>query len=551
MDEYIPLLPVDTLERILGKVNPLQHDPYSIRETCRKIKHVYDTQNPWRLLCVAFFPSGHIPHPSSTLRDRQCFASLMRERVLADFRSTLPSNKRSALDAASPFMQAFQDLDLSGTSFYSVPSQTRCIRTLRSLNLSCCASLRSLGEDIGELRFLTSLNLSRCKSLRSLGEAIGGLTSLTNLNVSFTAIEELSGGICLCTALQKLDVDGCSQLVSLPDLSATPGLMVEGVPTWLFEWELGGRKAYVMMADGFPSQPKTLDFNGFEGSTLPEGLSKLINLDEQSMQGILAVCKGMEKLPNDLFEHPYFSTMVKLDLSSWKLRSLPSIGGCVALKELRCNDCYELRSLGGLGGCTALQTLILYDCRSLTTLGDGFKQLRLTKLVLGNTPLDGAEETYEVLSQIPTLTELDLSYSEITSLAEGIGGCVALKELHCHNCYELQSLGGLGGCTSLQTLILERCTSLTTLGGGLAGCTALQTLILDGCWSLTTLGGGIGGCVALKELHCYQCYKLQSLGGISGCTALQTLSLQACRRLRSLGDGLVQQLKSQGCTIYR
>jgi len=47
----------------------------------------------------------------------------------------------------------------------------------------------------------------------------------------------------------------------------------------------------------------------FQGSSLPEGISKLTNLDEQSMRGILVVCKSMTKLPEDLFEHPYFRAL--------------------------------------------------------------------------------------------------------------------------------------------------------------------------------------------------------------------------------------------------
>ena len=48
-----------------------------------------------------------------------------------------------------------------------------------------------------------------------------------------------------------------------------------------------------------------------------------------------------------------------------------------------------------------------------------FGQLKLQELTLGGTPLDGAEETYAVLSQIPTLTKLDLTNSEIEALPEG------------------------------------------------------------------------------------------------------------------------------------
>ena len=48
-----------------------------------------------------------------------------------------------------------------------------------------------------------------------------------------------------------------------------------------------------------------------------------------------------------------------------------------------------------------------------------FGQLKLQELTLGLTPLDGAEETYVVLSQIATLTKLSVSGSEIKALPEG------------------------------------------------------------------------------------------------------------------------------------
>ena len=48
-----------------------------------------------------------------------------------------------------------------------------------------------------------------------------------------------------------------------------------------------------------------------------------------------------------------------------------------------------------------------------------FGELKLQELTLGRTPLDGAEQTYAVLSRIPTLTKLDLSGSNIEALPEG------------------------------------------------------------------------------------------------------------------------------------
>merc|ERR1711904_203970 len=89
-----------------------------------------------------------------------------------------------------------------------------------------------------------------------------------------------------------------------------------------------------------------LDLSDTNLESLPEGISKLTKLDEQSMQGILVVCKSMTELPEDLFEHPYFSALTKLDFSDWKMQSLPaSIGNCIALQTLICWGCKELQSL--------------------------------------------------------------------------------------------------------------------------------------------------------------------------------------------------------------
>ena len=43
----------------------------------------------------------------------------------------------------------------------------------------------------------------------------------------------------------------------------------------------------------------------------------------------------------------------------------------------------------------------------------------MKELTLGRTPLDGAEETYTMLSKIPSLTTLSLAGSESSVLPEG------------------------------------------------------------------------------------------------------------------------------------
>ena len=140
------VLPDDIMERILGKVNPLQRDPYWIRESCQKVKLIYDIKNPWRLLCITFFQSSHIPDDPTTRNCRQYFNSLMQR----DLRNALPENKRYRLDADSNFSfmrGGCQHLDLSYCDFSSVPIQTWSIRMLRTLHLLGCSNLKSLEEE--------------------------------------------------------------------------------------------------------------------------------------------------------------------------------------------------------------------------------------------------------------------------------------------------------------------------------------------------------------------------------------------------------------------
>jgi len=154
-----------------------------------------------------------------------------------------------------------------------------------------------------------------------------------------------------------------------------------------------------------------------------------------------------------------------------------------------------------IGDCTALQTLYLMDCNSLTSLGDG------------------------------------------------ISGCVALKRLDSRGCKKLTSLGGIGGLTSLTILNVSN-TAIKELPESIGGCVALKELLCYRCTKLTSLGG-IGGLTSLTILDVSNTAIKELPESIGGCKALQKLDLAYCGCLTSLGDGLVQQLKSQGCSIER
>ena len=62
-------------------------------------------------------------------------------------------------------------------------------------------------------------------------------------NSKLTSLPESVGE---CTALQTLDLGGCSGLASLPDLSGLSKLKVFNVPDQLQQWEANGRKAFAV-----------------------------------------------------------------------------------------------------------------------------------------------------------------------------------------------------------------------------------------------------------------------------------------------------------------
>jgi len=124
-----------------------------------------------------------------------------------------------------------------------------------------------------------------------------------------------------------------------------------------------------------------------------------------------------------------------------------------------------------------------------------------------------------------TLINWNLEYCNgLDVLPECISGCVALKELNCEGCRKLTSLGGIGGCTALEKLYLYGCRCLASLGDAIGGLTSVTYLDVS--------------CTAIKELP-------ETIGGLTSLTYLNV----CYSAIKELPESLVQQLKSQGCTI--
>ena len=104
--------------------------------------------------------------------------------------------------------------------------------------------LTSLPESVGECTALQKLDLSGCSNLVSLPKRMGECTGLRTLFLSScSGLVSLPERLGECTGLQTLWLDGCSGLVSLPDLSGLAQLKVGSLPAHLRPWKDSGYKA--------------------------------------------------------------------------------------------------------------------------------------------------------------------------------------------------------------------------------------------------------------------------------------------------------------------
>ena len=104
--------------------------------------------------------------------------------------------------------------------------------------------LTSLPESVGECTALQTLDLHGCSGLVSLPERLGECTGLQTLNLhGCSGLVSLPERLGECTGLQTLDLEGCSGLASLPDLSGLAQLQVQSLPDHLQPWEASGYKA--------------------------------------------------------------------------------------------------------------------------------------------------------------------------------------------------------------------------------------------------------------------------------------------------------------------
>lgn len=311
---------------------------------------------------------------------------------------------------------------------------------LVDLNLSGCQSVSSL-EPLAGLHGLIQLDLSGCRSVTSLAP-LATLNALTQLNLagcaSLTNLEPLSG----LTELTDLDLAGCASLTSLEPLAALPGLA---------RLNLAGCQSLTDMSP----------------LSALKGLVRL-NLDECKSMTSLALY-GLDQLAGLSLRG--CESLRELDLEGLSALSHLHPSRCDALAKVSLSGLTSLRRLD-LSQRQALESLILTELTALTELSlkrnESLHQFWLSDLnALDALSLAGCRALQGILieqwSELPSLTQLDLSHCEILSDTVPFAKLTALREL------------SLAGWTSLtQVAPLAALPALTRLD--LTGCAAIQDL---------------------------------------------------------------------------
>ncbi|XP_023640577.1 probable disease resistance protein RPP1 isoform X2 [Capsella rubella] len=156
--------------------------------------------------------------------------------------------------------------------------------------------------------------------------------------------------------------------------------------------------------------------------------------------------------------------------------------------------------------------------------------------------------------KLELLVEIELSYSKLEKLWEGIKLLPNLKWMDLRSSKNLMELPDLSTANNLLELNLQNCSSLVNLPSTIGYTKNLQKLNLGGCSSLISLPSFIGNFINLKTLNLSRLLNLVELPSFVGnATNLENLDLSDCSSLVKLpfSIGNLQKLQTlilDGCS---
>ncbi|CAI5987901.1 unnamed protein product [Closterium sp. NIES-65] len=201
--------------------------------------------------------------------------------------------------------------------------------------------------------------------------------------------------------------------------------------------------------------------------------------DPGSAEFTIAHCLEFRCLPENVGRLSALKTLVleKLPLSSLP-DSLCQLSALETFFLLWCEPIHELPA--GFDCLTALKTLCLGRVALPVDIG---RLCNLQTLLVRES--SHQRHLPSSLTEISSLTRLELELCHVEALPEGVGELSNLRELHVSCCSHLTALPASVTClTRLETLTLSGCRELAFVPTGLDGLTRLKQLVVTWCDAL-------------------------------------------------------------------
>ncbi|KAH0641298.1 hypothetical protein KY285_037884 [Solanum tuberosum] len=264
--------------------------------------------------------------------------------------------------------------------------------SLKKLDLSDCKRLRSTPNFNGS-RSLETLWLWNCSSLKEIHPSIGNLDRLTDLRLyGCNNITDLPNSICQLKSLEYLDINYCSSLQTLPvDIGDMQSLR------YLFALDTGIKQlpgSVEMLRDLINLQVRgpnleakrrfsqtrvhrveslpifisdlSLSYCGFSEADIPRVIGSLSSLRSLDLSGNSFHC-----LPFDFSKFRFLRELRLNDCEN--LQTLPSISNLEYLKILELRNCKILVKITGLDNLPSIMKMDMINCTSLQNpFNEGF-----------------------------------------------------------------------------------------------------------------------------------------------------------------------------------
>ncbi|CAN6722883.1 unnamed protein product [Malus baccata var. baccata] len=265
-------------------------------------------------------------------------------------------------------MEHLKSLNLSRIAVQELHSLIEFFPALKRLELEGCDRLSSIPKSICKLKYLQELDLSWCSKLENFIEILVPMEHLKSLYLSRTAVQELHSSIEFLPALERLELQCCKRLSSIPKSICKLKYLKELDLSCCFKLK---------------NFPEILE---------PMEHLKSLNLSETSIQELhssieflpalktlkLKCCKRLSSIPKSICKLKYLK---ELDLSCcFKLKNFPEILEPMEhLKSLNLSETSIQELHSSIEFLPALKTLKLKCCKRLSSIPKSICKLKYLK----------------------------------------------------------------------------------------------------------------------------------------------------------------------------